>query len=108
MTRFDVDLLDPEQPFEFDGDNLPHLLKHVYTPADIYDVYEGLPVFYEADPRGSADWLMTGQVPGDILTVPLAPPRSRSSHMARPIGIYRVGASDRETYMRDSRTLYGR
>src|SRR5262245_43373140 len=107
-TRFDPDALDPEAPFEIDFGNRPHLFQHGYTPDDAYDVFFGIPLCYEADEMGSADWLMTGQVPGDILTVPLAPPKSGDPAKARPIGIYRTLPPDREVYQEDSDSLYGR
>ncbi|MEX2406713.1 MAG: hypothetical protein WD834_05190 [Actinomycetota bacterium] len=99
--RFDTDLLDPEDPFELDMGNIPHLFKHGYTPDDAYDVYYGLPLYYEGDEDDPADWLMTGLVPGDILTVPLASPNSGDPRKARPIAIFRTGRLDAAKYSSD-------
>lgn len=107
LERFDTDLIDPDDPFELDLDNGPHLVKHGYTVDDVYDVFYEEPLFYEAPEDGPADWLMTGSVPGDILTVPLAPPNSGDVTKARPIGIYRTSEADRETYLSDRREIYG-
>jgi hypothetical protein len=99
-VRFNVDLLDPEDPFEIDDGNRPHLFKHLPTDVagryvqvgveDIYDLYLfGDPTFYEADEEGEADWLMVGYVPGlTWLGVPLALPNSGNYRKCRPIGIY--------------------
>jgi hypothetical protein len=106
--RFDPDLLDPEDPFEIDHGNLPHLFKHGFTPDDAYDVFWNAPLFYEGDEAGPADWLMTGYVPGNVLTVPLAPSRSRLSTQARPIGVYQTSRTERMVYERDRVNRYGR
>ncbi len=64
--RLEIDLLDPENPFEIDDGNSPHLHKHLpedehgrlvaVGPVDILDVYlYGDPTFYEAREDGSAD-----------------------------------------------------
>jgi hypothetical protein len=63
-TTLDVDLLDPDDPFEVDDGNRPHLYKHLpeddkgrpvaVGPEDVLDAYiYGDPVFYEADPAGA-------------------------------------------------------
>jgi hypothetical protein len=37
---FDPDDLDPEDPFELDSGNRPHLFKHNhYGESDLYDIY---------------------------------------------------------------------
>jgi hypothetical protein len=108
--RFDPDLLDPEDPFEIDDGNRPHLLKHLLTddtgrpitvgPEDLLDLYlYGDPVFYEAGEEGEADWLMLGMVPGLVLCVPLAPPTSGNFTKCRPIGIYKPSREDRIRYL---------
>lgn len=101
-SRFDVDLLDPEDPFEIDENNRPHLHKHLPNAAgrpiaigeeDLLDVYlYADPNFEEALDEGAADWLMIGEVPGITLCVPLAPSRSRDHAKCRPIGIYTASA----------------
>lgn len=96
--RFDVNLLDPADPFELDGDNLPHLFKHAYCDVDdIYDAYLGDPIFVPAE-RGNADWLMIGIIPGDIIVVPLASPRSGDHRKCRPIGLYKASGHEQTQY----------
>jgi hypothetical protein len=101
-ARFDVALLDPEDPFEVD-DQLAHLYKHETFGLDYaYDVFASDPVFFPADPDGPADWLMVAEVPGgDVLIVPLAPSRQADRHRARPIGVYRAGESVERRYRDD-------
>jgi hypothetical protein len=109
--RFDVDLLDSENPFEIDGGNGPHLNKHLpdddhgrpvaVGPMDILDVYlNGDPTFYEASEAGPADWLMIGMVPGLTVCIPLAPPNSGDGRFCRPIGIYEASDEVKDRYLR--------
>jgi hypothetical protein len=95
--RFDVDLLDPADPFEVDGGNEPHLYKHLPTVSaryisvgvdDILDVYlYGDPMYEPADEQGAADWIMIGEAPGIVLAVALAPPNNPNPSKCRPIGL---------------------
>lgn len=106
--RFDIDALDPEEPFEIDRGNRPHLYKHLLNETgrpigvgveDLYEVYlYSAPVFFEAQPTGAADWLMVGAVPGICLVVPLAPPNSGDPTKCRPIGIYRAKSDLKTQY----------
>lgn len=109
--RFDVDLLDREDPFEIDDGNRPHLYKHLpqadrggyvaVGPEDILDVYlYGDPTYFEGKEGGDADWLMIGSVPGLVIKVPLAPPRSGDVRQCRPIGIYKPSVEERNRYLR--------
>jgi hypothetical protein len=99
--RFDVERLDEEDPFEIDG-QFVHLAKHDgMDQCDISEVWMDNPLFYEARDDGPADWLMVGEVPGEILLVPLAP-GSRPGK-ARPIGIYRAGGYLDKRYRHDAR-----
>jgi hypothetical protein len=83
---FDLDLLDDEWPFEID-DQVSHLFKHPYLSAeDIAEVWTSDPLFYPAQPP--AHWLMVAEVSGQVLVVPLAPPRSGDPSRCRPIGCY--------------------
>jgi hypothetical protein len=67
--RFDLDLLDEEDPFEIDA-QAAHLFKHPYLGIDdIDDVWASDPLFYPAKPP--AHWLMCGEVGGRVLVVPL-------------------------------------
>lgn len=109
--RFDPDLLDAEDPFEIDGGNRVHLVKHLpgddlgkpvaVDPEDVLDVYlYGDPAFFEAKEDGAADWLMVGMLPGLVICVPLAPPNSGDARRCRPIGIYKPSEEDRFRYLR--------
>lgn len=102
--RFDIEALDPDEPFEFDSDNIPHLAKHApFTAEDALDAWAfGDPLFYPAREEGPADWLMVARVPGAIVMVPLAPPRSGDRRKCRPIGIYEPSHSLIERYKKDS------
>lgn len=84
--RFDIDLLDDEDPFEVD-EQAAHLFKHASLGIeDIYDVWRSDPLFYPATPP--AHWLMVSEVAGRVLVVPLAPPDSGDRARCRPIGCY--------------------
>ncbi len=62
--RFDIELLDDEDPFEIDSQR-PHLAKHpMMDPDDVREVWASDPLFYEARPDGEADWLMVCTGPG--------------------------------------------
>lgn len=52
--RFDLDALDPDDPFELDSGNLPHLAKHApFTAEDVVDAWTfGDPLFYPAADDG--------------------------------------------------------
>ena len=104
-TRFDVEALDETDPFEVD-DQLIHLYKHQGMDlCDVYEVWMDNPLFYPGREDKSADWLMVGQVPGDILLVPLA--AGRTVNKARPIGVYPCrGQLDRQ-YREDSGWQHG-
>ena len=72
--RFDLDLLDEEDPFEIDT-QAAHLFKHPHLGIDdIDDVWASDPLFYPAKPP--AHWLMCAEIGGRVLMVPLAPSRS--------------------------------
>ena len=108
-SRFDVDLLDPVDSFEIDEHNIVHLFKHgmsdtrTQTGLDVLtEVYfHDEPLFYEAEDEGPADWLMLGEATGEVVTVPLAPPRSGLPTKCRPIGLYRASVQDRVQYFED-------
>ncbi len=107
--RFEVDHLDPVDPFELDKDNIPHLFKHgmaylkIQTDLDlVYDIYLfGEPLFYEAHETGTADWIMRGETLNVILDVPLAPSRSGFVNKCRPIGLYETAYHDKIQYLED-------
>ena len=84
--RFELDLLDDEDPFEIDA-QAAHLFKHPRLGIDdINDVWASDPLFYPAKPP--AHWLMCAEVAGRVLVVPLAPSRSGDPSRCRPIGCY--------------------
>jgi hypothetical protein len=103
--RFDLEALDPNDPFELDDGNTPHLAKHApFTADDALDAWTfGHPLFYPAAEDGPADWLMVARIPGAIVLVPLAPPRSGDPRQCRPIGIYEPSLALVERYEVDSR-----
>jgi hypothetical protein len=109
-ARFDYHRLNQADPFEIDEGNLPHLHAHLPTDDrgrlvplavdDIYDVYYGVPRFYEADQVGSADWLMLGEVPGGlIICVPLAPANSERYDQCRPTALYKAVTRLKRKYL---------
>ncbi len=103
--RFDLEALDPDDPFELDDGNIPHLAKHApFTADDALDAWAfGQPLFYPAAENGPADWLMVARIPGAIVVVPLAPPRIGDPRKCRPIGIYTPSRALAERYEGDSR-----
>ena len=101
VPRLNVDLLDPDDPFEI-GDQLGHLFSHPYGVDDIYDVWYGEPIFYEAA-HPPADWLMVGAIPGNIvLVVPLMKPTKEDEiTKCKPIGVYKASHWLDSQYRRD-------
>lgn len=110
--RFDPNDLDPEDPFEIDSGNRPHLYKHLPTGSGHYvavgeeellDLYiADDPLFYPGRDEDPADWLMVGEVPELVLVVPLAPPNAPDARKCRPISIFSAGEAQRSTYRRDA------
>jgi hypothetical protein len=102
--RFEIEALDPDEPFELDSGNVPHLPKHApFTVDDALDAWAvGDPLFYPAPGDGDADWLMVARLPEGIVVVPLAPPRSNDRSKCRPIGIYRPSRALVTHYEHDS------
>jgi hypothetical protein len=97
--RFDLDLLDEEDPFEIDT-QAAHLFKHPHLGIDdIDDVWASEPLFYPAKPP--AHWLMCAEVGGRVLVVPLAPARSGDPHRCRLIGCYQAADRLAAQYWRD-------
>ncbi|MBI4259128.1 MAG: hypothetical protein HY658_01050 [Actinobacteria bacterium] len=105
--RFNLDLLDEDDPFEFDTGNTPHLMKRQFDPDDVRDVWANEPVFWQAAEDGAADWIMVGYVPGEVLVVPLAPSRSGDPRQARPIGIRKADDGEKHRYEVQRRRIYG-
>lgn len=99
MTLFDIDELDDEDPFEVD-DQAAHLFKHApFGLADVYEVWISDPFFYPAKPP--AHWLMVGEIAGEVLVVPLAPPDSGDPTQCRPIGCYVAAKHLADRYRED-------
>lgn len=95
-SRFDLDLLDEDDPFEID-DQLAHLFKHNgVDPADLYELWESAPAFYPAKPP--AHWMMLGIIDGKPVLAPLAPARDGRTDKCRPIGMYQGTRHDEEFY----------
>ena len=96
-------LLDPEDPFEWDHENEPHLVGEPgMDREDVGDVWTDDPEFYEDDSEGSADWLMVGQVPGDaILVVPIAQAQYSGYAKVRPITIFIAPPHVADRYRQD-------
>jgi hypothetical protein len=103
--RFDLEALDPDDPFELDDGNIPHLAKHApFTAEDALDAWTfGEPLFYPFAEDGPADWLMVARIPGAIVAVPLAPPLSGDPSKCRPIGVYEPSRTVAQRYEEDSR-----
>lgn len=99
--RFDIELLDDKDPFEFDDDwQRFHLAKHGGLDAsDVREVWASDPLFYPAHPEGRADWLMVAQVPEGVMVVPLAP--GSAPDKARPCGLYPAPQALERRYLRD-------
>ncbi len=101
MNRFDIDLLDDENPFEVDV-QVAHLFKHAHLGLDdIFDVWANAPLFYPARPP--AEWLMVSAVGATVIVVPLASGSSGASTQCRPIGCYVASHWLAATYWRDRR-----
>jgi hypothetical protein len=68
VPRFDLDLLDDEDPFEVDS-QAAHLFKHPHLGIeDIDDVWANDPLFYPAKPP--AHWLMCARSPAGFWSFP--------------------------------------
>lgn len=111
-SRFDIDSLDSEDPFEVDAANLPHLYKHSFTQdgrplrlgvEDLLDYFMLGDVLYFPAQRLPAHWIMTFEVEGVVVAVPLMPPRSHNPEKCRPIGLYPAPAELRAAYYRERR-----
>lgn len=97
MDLFDLDALDPADPFEVD-DQHAHLFKHPHLGLDdVLEVWCSDPLFYPAKPP--AHWLMVAEVAGEVLVVPLAP--TATPERCRPIGCYRASRELAQTYRED-------
>ena len=69
--RFDLDLLDEEDPFEIDT-QAAHLFKHPHLGIDdIDDGWASAPLFYPAKPP--AHWLMCAEAGGRVSWSPWLP-----------------------------------
>lgn len=113
--RFDPDQLDPDDPFEVDAVNRPHLYKHTFLRPDgrtlrielpdVLDLYVwNAGLFYPADPAdGDAHWLFIGEIEGVVISVPLAPPQSGDPRKCRPIGLNVATNLQQDRYRQDRR-----
>jgi hypothetical protein len=97
--RFDLELLDEDDPFEIDA-QAAHLFKHPRLGIDdIREVWVSDPIFYPAKPP--AHWLMVAEIAGNVLMVPLAPARDGNPGRCRPIGCYQASQQLADQYRRD-------
>jgi len=98
-----LSLLDPDDPFEIDEANGPHLAaEQGLGLEDALDVLFGDPEFYDDDSGGSADWLMVGLVPGgEVLVVPLAQARNSGFGKLRPITVLPAPLHIEQRYFQD-------
>jgi hypothetical protein len=97
--RFELDLLDDDDPFEIDA-QAAHLFKHPRLGIeDVREVWASDPMFYPAKPP--AHWLMVAELAGNVFMVPLAPPRDGNPTRCRPIGCYRASKQLADQYRRD-------
>jgi hypothetical protein len=98
-SRFDINLLDDDDPFEVD-EQVAHLFKHgALGLDDVYEVWQSDPLFYPAKPP--AHWLMVSEVGGRVLVVPLASPDSEDLAKCRPIGCYDAADHLKKRYRED-------
>lgn len=89
--RFDVNALDPVDPFELDADNEPHLAKHEgCDPELLYSMWGGERLFFRA--HGPADWLLVADMGGEVFFAALMSPRYSGPEKCRPIGLRRAPA----------------
>jgi hypothetical protein len=99
VERFELDLLDADDPFEVDA-QAAHLFKHPRLGIeDVREVWVCDPMFYPAKPP--AHWLMVAEIAGNVLMVPLAPARDGDLTRCRPIGCYRASKQLADQYRRD-------
>jgi hypothetical protein len=95
--RFDLDLLDEEDPFEIDT-QAAHLFKHPHLGIDdIDDVWASDPLFYPAKPP--AHWLMCAEA--GCLWSRWLPRAAVTRTDARPIGCYQAADRLAAQYRRD-------
>ncbi|GAA0992191.1 hypothetical protein [Subtercola frigoramans] len=98
FTRFEIELLADDWPFEIDH-QVAHLFKHPKLGLqDIADVWASDPLFYPAKPP--AHWLMVAEVEGRVLMVPLAPSKTERTK-CRPIGCYVASVGLARMYKED-------
>ena len=97
--RFDLDLLDEDDPFEIDA-QAAHLFKHPRLGIeDVREVWASDPNVLPAKPP--AHWLMVAEIDGNVLMVPLAPARDGNPTRCRPIGCYQASKQSAHQYRRD-------
>lgn len=104
-SRFDPALLDPDDPFEIDDGNRPHLAKHApYTAEELVDAWaDPGAILLPAAADGPADWLLIAGILGDIVQVPLAAPTDNNPSTCRPIGLYRASRAQIARYREENR-----
>lgn len=87
VLPFDVQALDPEDPFELDDVNSPHLAKHAgCDPELLYSLWAGERRYFRAA-HGPADWFLVAEVGGLVYNAVLMPSEYSGSTKCRPIGL---------------------
>jgi hypothetical protein len=90
LPRFNPALLDPEDPFELDAVNTPHLAKHEgCDPELLYSMWASDCRFLPAD-HGPADWFLVADLGGETFFAPVMPSSDSDPSKCRPIGLRRA------------------
>ncbi len=99
MDLFDLDDLDPTDPFEVDDQaGKRHLFKRPHLGLeDVLEVWSSDPLFYPA--KAPAHWRMVAEVSGQVLVVPLSP--TARADKCRPIGCYAATRALSVAYRKD-------
>lgn len=99
--RFDPDLLDPDDPFELDDDNLGQLGKwDGLTRDDLIEAWQGEPRLFRAPDGFPGDWDLVSEV-GSVgtIVVPLMAAKSGDKTKARPITMFRANLRTQARYL---------
>ncbi len=90
VDPFNVDDLDPRDPFQIDERNAPHLAKHEgCDPELLYSMWVSECRFFPAA-HGPADWFMVADVGGEFFVAALMRSAVASDGKCRPVGLRRA------------------
>lgn len=99
--RFDINALDPEQPFELDHVNSPHLAKHPgCDPELLYSIWASERRFYPAA-HGPADWFLVAETGGIVYLATLMKAEHAGPDKCRPIGLMKAPNWIADLYLSD-------